>query len=220
MEYKNFSISSKKEQFYEKSKTEKEGYEEVIYGEGKKTYHKYQKTVEGTPSYFTVKEVPYMDKTLRFLELSVVKDDVTSTISVPLKSSYGYTDESKAMVSALNGYKLGEPVSISVKKNSYVTKSGKERDSLVMYINYDNIKNESGRNESTGYIHFNDIPGPETKEVAGETVYIWDNQTNFYYEKINEIQDRFKNNTSNETEKKEEPISNQTTEIDQDDLPF
>jgi len=194
--YQNFSISKKQGKFYLKEKQPTEGYQEVTYGEGKKTYHKYFDTVQGMPTYFGTKEIEYQGRPLKFLELTLEDGDIINKISAPLKNRGGYTDEVKALVSALVGYDMGEPVSIAPKTNSYTTKAGKEGESLNVYINYQNRKNEDGKNASTGYINFDQVPSPTSSVVAGDKVWDWTPQTQFYYDKIQEIEEKFKNGTT------------------------
>lgn len=232
--YQNFSISKKLGKFYLKEKQPTEGYTEVEYGTPvKKTYHKYFDTVEGLPTYFGTKEVEFDGRTLKFMELSLADGDVINKISVPLKNRGGYTDEVKALVSALDKYDVGEPVSISPKRTTYTKANGQEGDNLNVYINYKNRQGEDGRNESTGYIQFSDIPKPTSSVVAGDTVWDWTPQTQFFYDKIQAIEERFKNtNTSTPTPSKPaskaiptaspqeafEPVSDLNN--DMDDLPF
>lgn len=191
--YKNFSISRKQGKFYLKEKQPTEGFQEITYGtEGKKTYHQYHDSVSGMPTYFGTKEVEYDGRTLRFLELTLEDGDVINKISAPLKNRGGYTDEVKALVSSLNGYDMGEPVTINPKTSKYMTAKGVERENLNIYINYNNRKNAEGKNEGTGYIKFEDVPSPTSSIVAGDTVWDWSPQTQFYYDKIQEIETKFK----------------------------
>lgn len=207
-----YSISRKRGQFYQKSNEPKEGYEEVTYGEGKKTYHKYFKSISGTPIYFGTKEVDYQGTKLNFMELTLEDGEDTNVISVNLFNNSGYTDEAKALVSALNGLELGEPVTVNPTTSKYTGKNGKQYTNLNIYINYNNRKGSNGKNESTGYINFEDIPGPVQKTVAGRTTWDWTPQTEFYYERITEIQERFKGSTNDN--------NTNTGVADDDDLPF
>lgn len=211
-----FSLSRRKGQFYLKSKEPKEGYEEVTYGEGQKTYHQYHKSISGTPSYFGTKEVDYKGTKLNFLELSLQDGVDTNQISVNLYNKNGYTDEAKALISALNGLELGEPVSINPTVSKVTGKNGKEYTNLNIYINYLNRTDASGRNPSTGFIHFDDIPKPVEKVVAGRSTWDWTAQTEFYYEKLQEIEKRFKGVEQNSSDE-EKPVS---PPPETDDLPF
>ena len=129
MEYRNFSISSGKGKLYLKEKQPTQGYEEVSYGtEGKKTYHQYHDSIKGMPKYFDVKEVQYDGKTLKFMELSLVDGDVSNKVSVPLKNTKGgYTDEARALLSALVGMDLNEEVTLSTKTTTTTGKNGKDK---------------------------------------------------------------------------------------------
>lgn len=239
--YQNFSISKKLGKFYLKEKQPTEGYTEVEYGTPpKKTYHKYFDTVQGLPTYFGTKEVEFDGRTLKFMELSLDDGEVVNKISVPLKNRGGYTDEVKALVSALEGYDVGEPVSIAPKRNTYTTKTGKDGENLNIYINYKNRQGADGKNESTGYIKFEEIPSPTSSIVAGDTVWDWTPQTQFYYDKIQAIEEKFKNasgdatptvkSTTKPTTKKAGPITASPAEAFEpvsdlndgmmDDLPF
>jgi hypothetical protein len=194
MTYNNYSISAGKGRLYLKSKTPQEGYEKVTYGTNGEnvTYHKYVDTIQGTPSTFEVKEVPFEGKTLKFLELTLVDGDTSNKVSVPLKNIRGnYTDEVKSMLSALNELELGEEVTLAVKSTTTTGKNGKEYKNLNIYINYVNRLGENGKGLSTGFITYSDIPAPDKKVVAGDTVYDWTPQTEFFYAKLQEIQTKF-----------------------------
>lgn len=195
MTYSNYSISSGKGKLYLKEKQPTPGYEEVSYGtEGKKTYHQYHDSIKGTPKYFDVKEVQYDGKTLKFMELSLVDGDVSNKVSVPLKNTKGgYTDESRALISALNGLDLGEEVTLTVKTTTTPGKNGKEYKNLNIYINYVNRLGENGKGLGTGFIAYSDIPAPIEKIVAGDKTWDWSPQTEFFYSKLGEIQAKFQN---------------------------
>lgn len=195
MNYNNFSISAGKGKLFLKEKAPKEGYEEITYGaDNKKTYHKYFTSIKGTPKYFDTKEVKFDGKTLRFLELTLIDGEDSNKVSVPLKNTKGnYTDETRAIISSLNSLKLGEEVVLSVKTSTSIGKNGKEYKNLNVYINYTNILNDDGKGQSTGFIPYTEIPGPESKVVAGDQVWDWTAQTEFFYNKLEEIKARFSN---------------------------
>lgn len=222
--YNNFSISAGKGRLYLKSKTPQEGYEKVTYGTNGEntTYHKYVDNIQGTPSNFEVKEVQYEGKTLKFLELTLTDGDTSNKVSVPLKNSKGgYTDEVRSLLSALNGLDLGEDVTLTVKSTTTTGKNGKEYKNLNIYINYVNRLGENGKGLSTGFIAYGDIPAPEKKVVAGDTVYDWTPQTEFFYSKLQEIQGRFTDKPTQSTPapapQKTKPASQPEVE---DNLPF
>lgn len=196
MQYNNYSISAGKGKLYLKSKTAQEGYEKVTYGTNGEnvTYHKYVDLIKGVPSNFEVKEIQHEGKTLKFLELTLTDGDTSNKVSVPLKNSKGgYTDEVRNLLSAMNGLDLGEEITLTVKSNTTTGKNGKDYKNLNIYINYVNRLGENGKGLSTGFIPYNDIPAPEQKVVAGDTVYDWTPQTEFFYAKLQEIQGKFKN---------------------------
>ncbi|MFT6125892.1 MAG: hypothetical protein ACJAVA_000334 [Flavobacteriaceae bacterium] len=223
MEYRNFSISKGKGKLYLKAKQPTEGYEEITYGEGKKTYHQYHRSIEGTPLRFGVKEITYEGRTLRFLEFTLSDGDVENTVSMNLKNKNGYSDESKALMSALRGIDLGERVSLSPTVSKTTAKNGKEYENLNIYINYlDRDKTSDSKSPTTGYIHYNDIPSPTSKVVAGDKVWDWTPQTEFYYTVQNEITAKFNSGgsqTKTETPKAKEPVGAAKEEVN-DDLPF
>lgn len=196
--YQNFSISTGKGKLYMKEKQPTEGYEEVIYGvnNDKKTYHKYFDSVKGIPKYFETKEVPYDGRTLKFLEVTLVDGNVNNKISVPLKNKGGYTEEARLLISAFNGYKIGEEVTLTTGKSTYKTKKGDEKQQLNIYVNYTNILNDAGKGQSTGYIPYTDVPKMTSKVVAGDTTWDSSEQTEFYYQKLTEISERFKGTTA------------------------
>lgn len=212
--YQNFSLSRKQSKFYLKQSQPTEGYVEVTYGTNgeNKTYHKYFDKIEGVPTTFETKEVSFEGRTLKFMELSLTEGDTINKLSVPLKNRGGYTDEAKALTSALNNLEIGERVSIVARKTTTTGKNGKEYENFNIYINYVDRTDENGKNPSTGYISYEDIPGPIKKEVAGDVTWDWAPQTEFYYERINKIQEKFQNNSGSTTEqpKEEKPKTTST----------
>lgn len=197
MTYNNYSISAGKGKLYLKEKNPTDGFEEVTYGEGKKTYHQYHDSIKGTPQNFEVKEIQYDGKTLKFIELTLVDGDDHNKVSTSLKSPKGnYTDETKALISALNNLDLGEPVTLSVKTTTTTGKNNKEYKNLNLYINYVNRLGENGKGLSTGFISYTDIPAPIEKIVAGDKTWDWSPQTEFFYTKLQEVQEKFKENSS------------------------
>jgi len=213
MTYNNFSISSSKGKLYLKEKQPTPGYEEVSYGtEGKKTYHKYYNSIKGIPSFFEQKDVQFDGRTLKFLELTLVDGDSSNKVSVPLKNKGGYTDEVKLLLSALSGLELGEEVTLSTAKSTYTNKKGEEKSQLNIYINYVNRLADNGKGLSTGFIPFNDIPKPTSKTVAGDTVWDWTEQTEFYYKKLTEIQAKFSNAPKKENTQSSSPMPTATPE--------
>jgi len=234
--YKNYSISAGKGKLYLKEKQPTEGYEEVTYGtDGKKTYHQYHNSITGVPTFFDVKEITHEGKTLKFIELTLVDGENQNKVSAPLKNVKGnYTDETKALISALNNLDLGEPVTLSVKTTTTTGKNNKEYKNLNLYINYVNRLGENGKGLSTGFISYTDIPAPIEKIVAGDKTWDWSPQTEFFYTKLQEVQEKFKENSSStpsqtQTPKAEipkaspkdafEPATN-VKEDNYEDLPF
>lgn len=233
MEYQNFSLSASKGKLYLKSKTPQDGYEKVSYGLDNTgvTYHQYHNNTKGVPKYFELKEITHEGRTLKLMELTLVDGETSNKISVPLKNRGGYTDEAKAIISALNGLELGEEVVFTPSKNKYTTKSGVEKENIQVYINYVNRKNDEGKNLSTGFIAYSDIPKPIEKIVAGDKTWDFSGATEFYYSKITEIQAKFQNSpTTSNSEIGSPPPKKQNTvveaaagiqkEEDRDLLPF
>ena len=192
--YNNYSISRGKGKLYLKSAEPKEGYEKVTYGEGQLTYHKYFDRVEGVLKYFDTKEASTKDgKKLHFLEVTFVDGEEYNKVSVPLKNSKSnYTDEVKALVSALNGAETGQKMTMTVKKSAWESANGKTGENLNVYLNYVDRKNEEGKGLSTGFIAFNDVPRAikEEDEDLG-TTYDWKPVNKYYAQKIKEIKAKF-----------------------------
>lgn len=197
MTYNNYSISLGKGKLYMKSSEPKEGYEKVTYGtDNKITYHKYENSIKGNLKYFDTKEVEFQGKKLAFLEVSLIDGEISNKVSVPLKNSKSnYTDEVKALVSALNSAEIGEEVTLSaVKTTSTSAKNGKEYTNLNIYINYVNKLGENGKGLSTGFISFDEIPKPEKEEDEDlGTTWNWKPVNKYYAQKIKEIQAKFQN---------------------------
>lgn len=218
MNYFNYSVSSKQGKFYLKSSEEKEGYEKVVFGtDNKVTYHKYFQSITGVVKSFDTKEIVYEGKTLKFLEVTLVEGDNSHKISVNLKNQKGgYTDEARMIISALKGLdKISEPVTFSLRKNTYKNARGEEKQSLNLYVNYVNILGDNGKGLSTGFIPFSEIPAPEKKEIAGDVTYDWTPQTVFFYEEFLKLKDRFSGAS-------ETPNTPTPTVVDEneDNLPF
>lgn len=200
--YNNYSISAGKGKLYLKSKTPQDGFEKVTYGTNGEsvTYHKYTDSIRGLPSNFEVKEITYEGKVLKFMELTLTEGDISNKVSVPLKNTKnGYTDESRALLSALVGMDLGEEVTLSTKSTTTTGKNGKEYKNLNLYINYVNRLGDNGKGLSTGFIAYSEIPAPIQKVVAGDNTYDWTPQTEFFYSKLLEVQSKFQNTSASPT---------------------
>jgi hypothetical protein len=201
MNYNNYSISASKGKLYLKSKTPQDGFEKVTYGTNGEnvTYHQYHNSIKGIPTNLENKEFQHEGRTLKFLEFTLTDGDNSNKVSVPLKNKGGYTDEVKGLISALNGLEMGQEVTLNPSMNTYTNKKGEEKKQLQIYINYVNKLGENGKGLSTGYITFDEIPKPTSSVVAGDTVWDFSPQTEFYYEKLNTIQARFQNAPANTT---------------------
>jgi len=195
MTYNNYSISAGKGKLYLKAKQPTEGFEEILYGTGEvkdKTYHRYADSIKGVPSFFEIKEISYEGRTLKFMELTLLDGEISNKVSVSLKNTKGgYTDESRALLSALNGLELGEEVTLTTKATTTTGKNGKEYKNLNIYINYVNRLGENGKGLGTGFIPHTEIPAPIEKIVAGDKTWDWSPQTEFFYTKLGEIQAKF-----------------------------
>jgi hypothetical protein len=207
MEYKNYSISNGKGKLYLKSTEPKEGYEKITYGEGKTTFHQYADSVKGLPKTLEVKEILHEGKTLKFLELTLIDGEIANKVSVSLKNPKGnYSDETKVLLSALNSLELGEEVTLTTKSTTTTSKTnGKEYKNLNVYINYVNRLGDNGKGLSTGFISYHDIPKPIEKIVAGDKVYDWSPQTEFFYTKLGELITKFQVGGTTKTENKLPP---------------
>lgn len=193
--YKNYSISAKKNKLYLKEKTPTEGYVEVTYGtDNKKTYHKYVDNIKGKPTNLESKSITYEGRELKFLEFTLTDGEDINKVSVPLKNKGGYTNEVKALVSALNGLDISEEITLSVKTNKFTNKAGVEKENLSIYINYVNILGDNNKGLSTGYIPFSEIPAA-VKEVDddGDVTWDWKPVNKFYAGKLKEILAKFGN---------------------------
>lgn len=232
--YKNYSISASKGKLYLKEKAPKEGYVEVTYGtEGnKKTYHKYEDSIQGIVKSFETREAQHEGRTLRFLEFTLQDGDTFNKVSVPLKNKNGHTDEVRTIVSAFDGYKIGERVTLTPKSKTYTPKNGgAPKEQLAIYLNYVDILGENGKGLSTGYIPFNEIPRAEKEvdEDDGEVTWNWKPVNKFYSQKIKEISERFPKDSSpapsTAPEAKPTTTAPSTSTVieddeDPDDLPF
>jgi len=219
--YNNFSLSASKGKLYLKSTTPKEGYEQVIYGVNKDkiTYHKYYDSISGVIDKVEAKKVEYQGKPIHFLEI-IFKEDggVINKISVVSKDKGNYTNEARTLISSLYHLKQNEPITVTTKTGTYTNSKGVEKTTLNVYFNYQNIFKEDGKSESAGFIPFSDIPKAEVKEVAGENVYDWTAQTEFYYKILNKIIEKFAGKSDAPDTKPEDATP--STSVEDDDLPF
>lgn len=228
MAYNNFSMSSGKEKFYLKSKEPKEGFVAVPYGtEGKVTYHQYHDRIEGILTKVEAKDVVTPTVKLSFLEVTLVNGADTNRISAPLKNLKGnYTDEVKALVSALNGAEVGSLVSVSI-SNKKSEKDGKSYDNLNVWINLPNKVGEDGKPTNTGFIPWAEIPRAirEEDEDDGEVTWNWKPVNKFYKAKIADISARFDGYVPvGEAKSSPKPanvlVADDGGEINEKDLPF
>lgn len=231
--YKNYSISSSKGKLYLKEKSPTEGYVEVTYGtEGKKTYHKYEDSIKGKPLSFETKEVQFEGRTLRFLEFALQDADIINKVSVPLKNKSGYTNEVKAIVSALSNLDVNEVVTFTPKVSTYTpANGGAPKENLNIYVNYVDIIGDNGKGKSTGFIPYAEIPRAEKEvdEDDGEVTWNWKPVNKYFTAKIKEIVAKFPTQSQPQaapvapvTQAPAAKFVPTTTDIDEDvdDLPF
>lgn len=228
--YKNYSISSSKGKLYLKEKAPTEGYVEVVYGvnNDKKTYHKYEDSIQGIPVSLETKEVDFEARKLRFLEFTLKDGDTINKVSVPLKNKTGYTNEVKAIISSLDKLQVGERVTFTTKISSYTNSKGEKKEQLNIYVNYVDILGENGKGLSTGFIPFNEIPRAEKEvdEDDGEVTWNWKPVNKFFLQKIKEISERISAQSEENApaqpapEIASKPKPETLDEEDPDDLPF
>jgi hypothetical protein len=146
--------------------------------------------------------------------LTFIEGDNNNKVSVPLKNSKGnFTDEVKAIVSALNNADFGHNMTATLKTSTW-EKNGKTGDNFNFYLNYIDRKNDEGKGLSTGFISFVDVPKAikEEDEDLG-TTWDWKPVNKFYAQKIKEIKERFDNSAP-------APQPQTTPVVEEDDLPF
>lgn len=233
MNYENYRIGA--DGLYQSSKEAKEGFEMKTYGtENKVTYVKKIRQIEGTITGVEVKEFTHDNKTIKNIELKIQDGDTLHQVSTALKNQKGnnYSEATTAILSALNGYKLGERVSFSAYYKKSTGSNGKEYNNLNVYINHVNIIGSNGKPEGTGFIPYTDLPKAISKEVAGETQWNFEAVMEFWYAKLQEISKRFENSptpTSTPPAQDTKPAMQPNTSFetagsspteDIDDLPF
>ena len=226
-QYNNFSVSISKGKFYLKSKTPQDGYVEVKYGmdKDKITYHKYVDRVEGYINDVSISEVDYEGRKLRFLEVAFKEENgVVDKVSVSLMTNNGgYSQEARNLISCLKFADFSKRISLTPSLSNYTDKNGKPRTNLNIYGNYPEELGDNGKPISTGYIKYEDEPAPTQKTVAGQTVWDFSEKTEFYYQELNKIIEKFGSTTTTPPQqekkatkvKKDEPVA-----VELDDLPF
>lgn len=235
MNYKNVRFKWGNGKFVESSKNLSEGFEKITYTdpetkEEKITYHKFYDSVVGIISSVGLNETQFG----KFLKVNVKTgaDEITS-IQVPYEDKYGYSRETKALISSLRGYELGEEIVINPLVKSFKRKNGKDGMDVNFYINYKNKKNDEGKSLSTGYVAFTELPPLEVEEKRGQKTYNNDKQMDFYYNILQEVIVKFekyweeiKTNKDNTTGAESSTVEQSNSalepneEFNEDDLPF
>jgi len=127
--------------------------------------------------------------------------------------------------------KVNEEVTITPKENLYKNKKGEDKKSLNVYINYNNIQREDGKNESTGYIPYSEVPKLEKVEKHGKVTWNSDKADDFYYTILKTLESKFDvSNTSDNNQGVSESTSQDLPKVEaseafstideHDDLPF
>ncbi len=175
-----FSISKSKSKFYSTSKEPREGYEKITYGsDNSVTYHKYVDTVEGILTKVSVEQKTIRGAELSFLSIELkTAEGYSDYISCTLKEYGRFTEQAKAMASALNGASFGELYRFSVKTRK---SNDSDRSFLNIYVNDLNKLDESGKPVSTGFIPSSEIPKAEVSvDELGQKTTKYDNQNAFF----------------------------------------
>jgi hypothetical protein len=184
MGYKNYSATNNKGSIYEKSKEPKEGFEEVITMNGKKVYQRKVKNIEGVIKSFQTKAMP---NGAEILELSIFDGADYHNLSVALMTaSNSYTREAEALISAMKGYKPNSKVSVAFTTKDSVYE-GKTYTNGTFWINYLDEQDENGKNPTTGFISYTEIPKATTKKVGGKDVKVYDDRVEFFFNELQEI---------------------------------
>ena len=198
IEYQNVKFRWRDASFYETSKTAREGFVENKY-EDKKTketrinYHRNMEFISGIISMVEIKKLAFGTfLNIRFFEKNPTGGNVSKTLSVPLEDIYGYSNETRSLISALRGYKKGEPVRLTASKKVVPNeKTGKENTYLSFWITYDNITDAEGKRESSGYIPFDEIPKAVKGETRGKVTYDNNARDDFYFAILSKLEAEF-----------------------------
>ncbi len=236
MSYINLSLDFKTAKFVEKSKEPKEGFErnDWTFADKKGTnYRRFINSISGVVTGVKEEKVDFGGRSNIFLKVYVnnnITNDI-NVISVDLWGDYGIGSDAKVILGALRGMKVNEEVTITPKENLYKNKKGEDKKSLNVYINYNNIQREDGKNESTGYIPYSEVPKLEKVEKHGKVTWNSDKADEFYYTILKTLESKFESNNisdnsqgvSENTSKalpKVEPLQAFSTIDEHDDLPF
>lgn len=221
MKYENYKIGAVG--LYQSSKTPQEGFEKTEYGTDKKiTYIKKIDKIEGVITEIDTKEIEFDGRKMKMLEVTMVSGDTQHKIGVSLKNQKGsnYSDAAIALLSALNGYKIGQRASLSAYWKKSTGKNGKEYNNLSVAINHLDILTSENKPEWTGFVPFTDIPKATSKEVAGDTVWDFTPVMEFWYEKFTALKEKFSEAPAPASEAPKPAPSAQTVTLEDSDLPF
>jgi len=238
MNYKNLRFKWGNGKFVESAKQPSEGFQKIEYTDpdsktDKVTYHKFHDEVSGIISSVGMNETHF--GTFLRVNVKTGTDEITS-IQVPYENQYGFSRETKALISSLRDYKLGEDVTIKPVVKTFTRRNGNEGKDVNFYINYKNIMNDEGKPATTGYIKFDELPELEKEEKRGKTTYNSDKQMDFYYEVLQKVvadfekywEDKKANSASNTEgdasasapEEEKAGALEPNAEFNEDDLPF
>jgi len=201
-----YSISKSKSKFYSTSKEPREGYEKVTYGaDNNVTYHKYVPMLEGVLSKVVIEQKTIRGAEFSFLAVELVNNEgYRDSISCVLKEYGRFTEQTKAMVSALNGAEFGSRLSFSVKTKK--TPDG-EKAFLNIYANYLDKLDENNRPMSTGYIKATDIPrGEVVVDELGQKSTNYNEQNKFFTTVVRSLLKRSKEYESKAPSEPQRPV--------------
>lgn len=231
LKYTNFKVNKKG--LYESSRTPKEGFIEVKYGDKLEstTYHRYVDGLIGRISSIRISK-PEFGGT--YLNLVLVDGQEAYTISTALyASNANYSFTARLILDSLSKADFSKKVQLS-----FWTKKVDENEYQNMTVFYHGEKTDDGKNVYVDRVMFDEKPKREYKEVGGESKLIVEPHVEFYYNILTKMQETLQSlresrggsatsstNSEVSTPKPEEKapkdkLTPAMSDIDESDLPF